>query len=142
VRHALAWLILFWLWLLLVGEWNRDQWIAAAVAATVATAIGSVARRHASVDVPLPAAWMRKAWTLPVMVVVDFAILMWALVRRKRGVWVRRPLPGDVSHPALRAWLSVAATYSPNAYVVAIDADDGVVLLHDLVRNRSSESPV
>ena len=37
MRHVLSWLALFWLWMLLAGEWNRQQWIAAAAAATIAS---------------------------------------------------------------------------------------------------------
>lgn len=142
MRHALGWLSLFWLWILLVGEWNRDQWIAAAIAATVGTAIAEAARRFAGVELRPPTSWMSRAWKLPATVVVDFAIVMWALPQRRRGVWVRRAIPGDVAFPARRAWLTIAATYSPNAYVVDIDASEGVVLVHDLVRRRDSESPV
>ena len=130
--------LLIWLWLLLVGQWNLRQWIAAAVAATVATAIGSVAFRAAGIDVRLPPAWVLKAWSVPPMVVVDFGILMWALVRRPRGVFVERPLE-DASESA-RAWATVVSGFSPNAYVVEIGG--GRAVLHDLVRNRASESPL
>jgi len=79
-------------------------------------------------------------------VLVDFGILMWALVRcalRReivRGEFVRRPFRADDA--GVRAWVGILATYSPNAYVVGFDAEREVALVHDLVRNRSSESPV
>jgi hypothetical protein len=136
--HALAWIVLFWLWLLLVGQWNLREWIAATVAATVATAIGAVAVKAAGVDARVPLNRIAKAWGVPAMVVVDFGILMWALLRRSRGVFVERPFPDEGD--GVRAWASIAATYSPNAYVLEIG--DGRAVLHDLVRNRSSESPI
>lgn len=142
IRFATVWLALFWLWLLLVGQWDLREWIAAAVAATAAAALSEVAVRAAGVDVDVPLRWLAKAWSVPAMVVVDFGILVWALGRRRKGTFVRRPLPGDVSSPAVRAWLAIAATYSPNAYVVDVDAESGEVLVHDLVRNRASESPL
>jgi hypothetical protein len=37
---------------------------------------------------------------------------------------------------------AVVATYSPNAYVVDVDLDRNVALMHDLVRNRASEEPL
>ena len=79
------------------------------------------------------------------MVFVDFGILMWALVRSAhgrevRGEFVRRPF--RVDDAGVRAWVGLAATYSPNAYVVGFDTDGETALVHDLVRNRSSESPV
>jgi multisubunit Na+/H+ antiporter MnhE subunit len=140
VRHVLfwlaGWLALFWLWLLLAGDWNRTEWIAAAAAATIASFFG---RRWAACRVT-------KAWSVPVMVIADFGILMWALVRSAlrrevvRGEFVRRPF--DADDAGVRAWVGLAATYSPNAYVVGFDAEREVALVHDLVRNRSSESPV
>jgi len=138
VRHAVAWAALFWLWLLFVGQWNLRQWIAAAVAATVATAIGVVGVRAAGIDVRVPAAWVVKAWNVPAMVVVDFGILMWALVRRPRGVFVERPFEDEGD--SVRAWAMVVSGFSANAYVVEIG--EGRAVLHDLVRNRASESPL
>jgi hypothetical protein len=138
VRHAVAWAALFWLWLLFVGQWNLRQWIAAAVAATIATAIGSVAVRAAGIDLRVPPAWIVKAWSVPAMVAVDFGILMWALVRRPRGVFVERPFEDEGD--SVRAWATVVSGFSPNAYVVEIG--EGRVVLHDLIRNRASESPI
>ena len=138
MRHVAAWAALFWLWLLFVGQWNLRQWIAAAVAATLTTAIGSVAVRAAGIDVRLPPAWVLKAWSVPVMVFVDFGILMWALVRRPRGVFVERPYAEEGE--SARAWATVVSGLSPNAYVVEIG--EGRAVLHDLVRNRASESPL
>ena len=40
-----------------------------------------------------------------------------------------------------RAWTALAASFSPNAYVVDIEPETESVLLHDLVPRRSSESP-
>jgi multisubunit Na+/H+ antiporter MnhE subunit len=140
VKHVLprlaGWLALFWLWMLLAGDWNRTELTAAAAAATVA-----------SLFVRLPPRFrVSNAWNVPVMVFVDFAILMWALVRSAlrreivRGEFVRRPF--RVDDAGARAWIGIAAGYSPNAYVVGFDIDGEVALLHDLVRNRSSERPV
>ena len=38
------WSVLFWLWFLLVGEWNRQELVAAALAATVAATLAEFAR--------------------------------------------------------------------------------------------------
>ena len=147
MRHVLpwlaGWLAFFWLWQLLAGEWNHIEWIAGAAAATVAATVGEVARTVAGLQVRVRPFWIARAWSIPLMVVADFGILMWALARRRRGEWVRRPLPPEFARDASgRAWLALAATYSPNAYVVDVDEAAGVGLLHDLVRHRSSESPV
>jgi multisubunit Na+/H+ antiporter MnhE subunit len=136
VRLVVTWLALFWLWLLLAGEWNEQELIAAAGAATVASLF---VRRWTAARVARP-------WGVPAAIVVDFGVLMWALVRSLvrrevvRGEFVRRPV--QVEGDGARAWLGLLATYSPNAYIVGFDRTRQVVLLHDLVRRRPSERPV
>jgi hypothetical protein len=147
-----AWFVaLFWIWMLLVGDWNRIEWIAGACVATVAATIAEPIRRSAHV-VPLipPDVVRRSALVLP-MVLVDFGILAVELARSlatrevTRGRYVTRAIdPGPKTTPggaAKRAWTVLLAGYSPNAYVVDIDVERQTVLLHDLVPRRSSEEP-
>jgi len=140
VRHVLprlaSWIALFWFWLLIVGEWNGEQLVAAAVAASVGSAFGLY--------------WsfspVRGAWSVPIAIVVDFALIMWALVRSAlrreivRGAFVRRRCQIDGADA--RAWIGLVASYSPNAYPVGFDTDRDVVLMHDLIRRRASERPL
>lgn len=144
------WVALFWLWLLLVGEWNRTEWIAAACAATVAATFGEIARTRAGVQARVPLVWVAKAWNVPLMVFVDFGIVVWALVRSVarrevvRGTFRSHEFPAGGDDPAsqgVRAWAAVTATFSPNAYVVEIEQERQLVLLHDLVPFRESEKP-
>ena len=44
VAWAVWWVALFFLWLLLVGQWNREQVVAAAIAATIAGGAAEFAR--------------------------------------------------------------------------------------------------
>lgn len=153
-RYAAAWLLwwtaCFWLWFLLVGEWNRIEIVAAACAATVAATIGEVARRRSGMRARVPLRWLRRGASVPLLVVVDFGVIIWALVvsvaRREvvRGVFHSHSFPAGGDDPAsvgTRAWVELAATYSPNAYVVEIEPERQLVLLHDLVPWRQSESP-
>jgi hypothetical protein len=83
---------------------------------------------------------------VPQQIVVDFGIITVALVR---SVFRRRVVRGEYrAHrfPAgkgqsVRAWTTWAAQFSPNAYVIEIDAERELVLVHDLVPNRASEEP-
>jgi hypothetical protein len=142
------WLGLFWLWLLLVGQWNREELVAAALAATVAASLAEVARARTGFSARLPLRSLADIPQLLAMVVVDFGIVVWALfasaVRREvvRGSFHARELSRreDANGAGPRAWVALAASYSPNAYVVDVEAD-GTVLLHDLVPNERSESP-
>jgi hypothetical protein len=150
-RWAVWWVALFWLWLLLVGAWNREQVVAAAIAATPAASLAEFARARTELGAPLP--WRVLAAVPPAlgMVLVDFGIVMWALVagiaRRRivRGGFVSRELPGGswlTRGTGSRAWTVLVASYSPNAYVVDVDPAARRVLLHDLIRYRRSEEPV
>jgi len=134
--------VLFWFWLLLVGEWDREELVAAAIAAVVAAALAAAAQQAAGLTPTIGRRALARAASVPLDVFVDFGIVVWALVRsvaRGRAVrgsfHVRRPAPED---PAWAMWL---ATISPNAYVVDIDTAADTVLVHDLVTRRASEEP-
>lgn len=144
---AAWWLPLFWLWLLLVGEWNREELVAAALAAAVAATLAELARVRTGFAARVP---VRGVADLPQalgMVFVDFGILVRALVvsaaRRRvvRGEFVARE-SAVAQNVGPRAWAVLLSSYSPNAYVVDLDPKTRRVLLHDLVPNRASEEPV
>jgi hypothetical protein len=151
VKHVVAWLgwwlVLFWLWMLLAGDWNHIQWIAAASAAAVGATIGEIARSRAGVAPRIPLRWTARAWSVPHQIVVDFGILtlaLWrSLLQRKvvRGEYRAHHFPAREGAGA-RAWATWAAQFSPNAYVIEIDEERELVLVHDLVPNRPSEEPV
>jgi hypothetical protein len=155
VKHVLAWLV-WWLafsglWLLLVGRWNREQVVAAAIAGAVAGAAAEFGRSRTGFSAPLPLRVLAAAPSALGMVVVDFGILTWALLagiaRRRivRGKLVSRERPRGswvTQGPGPRAWTALVASFSPNAYVVDVDPEARRVLLHDLVQYGRSEDPV
>ncbi len=143
------WIALFWLWLLLVGQWNREQVVAAAIAATIAASLAELARMRTGFSARIPLSGVADLPQVLGMVVVDFGILAWALVA---SVGRRRVVRGELYSRELthrsradgvgpRAWTTLVASYSPNAYVLDIDPETRRVLLHDLVRRRASEKP-
>jgi hypothetical protein len=146
VRHLRAWLsffvVLWWLWMLLVGEWNHYEWIAATAAAAVAATIGEVARTSAKVHAHVPLSTLRTGWSALLVVFSDFAIVMWALFTGARGTFRRHRSPADGDEPeavGVRVWTNLLADYSPNAYVISLEEREA--LLHDLVPRRKSEEP-
>jgi len=140
------WIALFLLWLLVAGEWNRVELLAAACAATLGASIAEGVRAFTGVKVQIPLRDIASAWTVPLMVFVDFGIVVGALLRsgfrreRVGGRFVVRDLNMGTDFGS-RAWLTYAATVSPNAYVVDVDDEQRAVLLHDLVPYRKSEEP-
>jgi hypothetical protein len=154
-RRAVAWLawwfLCFWLWLVYVGEWNRYAWVSGAVAASIGATAALVVHHLGLLRFRPAARPFLGAWRVPVQVVVDFGILVAALwrvlvLRREvRGVFRAKRVVAGGDDPAAsfrRAWKVVAATYSPNAYVVDVDPERDTVLLHDLVSHEPSERPL
>jgi hypothetical protein len=137
--------------MLLVGDWNRIEWIAGACAAAVAAVIAERCRRATGVHPRVPLERLRAAAATPLIVFADFGIVTYALFRSLatrrvvRGRYLARPFEaGAKTTPAgaaFRAWTTLLAGYSPNAYVVDIDAERDLVLVHDLVPWRRSEEP-
>jgi hypothetical protein len=152
--HGAAWVLwwipLFWLWLLLAGDWNRIEWIAAASAAAVAATLAELGRSAAGITFRVPVRQIGASWNVLPMVLVDFGIVMWALFasiargRVVRGTFRVHEFEAHGETPfgaSLRAWTTIAAGYSPNAFVVDIDPDRNLVLVHDLVPFTRSEEP-
>ena len=142
-RHVLAWVLwwiaLFWLWMLLVGEWNRIEWVAVVVIAVT------------GLELRVPLDVLRAAWTTPFLIFVDFGLLTYALLRSLatgrvvRGTFRANRFPARGDDPEAvgrRALVTLLATYSPNAYVVDVSRTHNTVLVHDLVPFRQSEKPV
>jgi hypothetical protein len=155
VKHVLPWLAwwltLFWLWMLLVGEWNRVELVAAAIAASIAATIGEFARTRTGFAARLSARDLSVVPKTVGMVFVDFGILVWALLvsvaRRRvvRGRVISRQAsrPGAVTRGVgPRAWTVLVASYSPNSYPLDLDPETQQVLVHDLVPHRASEEPL
>jgi hypothetical protein len=134
-----------------VGTWDRIDAAAGAAVAVVAATIAERARRAAGVHPRVAVPVLRGSAMVPIVVFADFAIVTYALAlslaRRRvvRGRFIARDSPaGAKTTPAgtaQRAWTVLLAGYSANAYVVDIDADENVVLVHDLVPWRRSEEP-
>jgi hypothetical protein len=153
VRAWLPWALwfvaFFWLWMFLVADWNRIEWIAGGCVALVAATAVELIRRSTRIRLLVPFDVVRGSALVLPMVFVDFGILLYVLLRSfvtrdvVHGSYVTRspsrpPTPRGV---ARRAWTVLLAGYSPNAYVVDIDEETGAVLLHDLVPDRRSEEP-
>ncbi|HEX3329612.1 MAG TPA: hypothetical protein VHS27_06805 [Gaiellales bacterium] len=145
------WVGCFWLWMLHVGQWDRIDAAAGAATAVVAATIAERARRAAKVHPRVALGPFKRSLTMPLIVFADFAVVTYALAvsiaRRRvvRGRYLARDFrAGPKTTPegaAHRAWTVLLAGYSPNAYVIDIDPDENVVLIHDLVPWRRSEEP-
>jgi hypothetical protein len=142
VKHAAPFLLfvvaLWWLWQLLTGEWNHDEWIAGAAAAVVAALLTELAVARTEGRAPIPLGVLKGVPSALGMVVVDFAIVMGALLRRRPGV-MRRTRFEHADLESFRAWTAIVGDWSPNAYIV--DITDGVTTSHHLVEHDPSQRP-
>jgi len=146
VAGVVVWFAAFWwLWMLLVGEWNHVEWIAATVAASVATAIFELMRSRVNAVARVPFAWVRTAAAVPHQIFLDFGIITLTLLRpRATGVYRAHPFAAttdEADDVGARAWADWVANFSPNAVALDIDREQGLSLVHDLVPNRASEKP-
>lgn len=145
------WLALFWLWLLLVGDWNRIEVIGAACGAAIVATLAEIVRAAARQQLSVPLERLRASASVLPIVFADFGIVMWVLLcsvaqrRVARGAFITRSFDAGPktteSGRARRAWTVWLAGFSPNAYVLEIDEERDTVLLHDLVPWRRSEEP-
>lgn len=154
MRHLRGWLIawvaLFWLWLLFSGDWNRIEVIAAACAATIGATLAEAARSAAGVRARVPLGLAGPVLRAVLQVIPDFGFLVWALalsVARGevvRGKTTRRAFhavgddAGALGERAVTLW---AANFSPNAIAIDIDRDRHESIVHDLIPHRASERP-
>jgi len=136
--------------MLLVGEWNHYEWIAASAAATVSATIGELARSSARVSALIPLRVAAGSWSVLHQMFVDMGIITWALVRSGvrreivRGEFRAHPFEAggdDRRSIGMRAWTGWAANFTPNAIAIDIDKERNLSLVHDLIPNRNSEKP-
>jgi hypothetical protein len=131
------WVVLFPLWLLYEGEWDASEVIAGSAAAAIGATAATVAVETALLRHRFELAVLARAAKVPWSVVREFGIVTWFLIRRPRGggQFQRFEFPTGGDDPrgrARRAFTIIAATYSPNSYVV--DVGDGSLVAHTLKR--------
>lgn len=152
VLAAVAWFsALAWVFMMFVADWTAVNWVAAGALGALATGLTVPLVASGTFSFRFRVAWATALPSVAKQIFVDFWILTVTLcrsiARRRRsvGLFVARadfPVGGrDARGTAWRAFVSVASTWSPNSYVIDLNAETGNRLSHDLVPNRSSESP-
>lgn len=132
------------LWLLVVGTVAQEELIAAAAAAAVGATAGHVARRLGVLRVRLDANLAARLWRPLLRVLPEFVEVLWALGRRRGGVFRTLEFPtggerrGDYGR---RAFVGYAGSLAPARLVVDVDAESGTVLVHDLGGSGSADLP-
>jgi multisubunit Na+/H+ antiporter MnhE subunit len=144
-------IVLFLLWLVLVGTVTSLELYAGAVAAAIGAVAVELVRSRGLLRFRIELRWLADVWRPLVQVVPDFGLVVLALVR----TIARRELPSDayvaldldgaggrVRSAGWRAVAGVAGSVAPNTVVVDVDGRRGSMLVHKLVPERGPSSPL
>jgi multisubunit Na+/H+ antiporter MnhE subunit len=151
VKFWLAWYVpLFGLWLVFVDTLAVAELVVGAIAAALAASAADLVREQDLVRFRMRIRWLRGAWSLPRLVVVDSWLLAVALLRELRrpgsvqGLFRVLPFPvdeDDATAAARSAIVASLASVAGNTYVVGVERSEGCVLIHQLVRRSGDEIP-
>ena len=142
--------VLVVVWMLFVGQWTVTNWVAGALVAVVGAGCALLVIERGLLDYTFRRRWLATLPSVGRQILVDLWIITRELAvcvvtgRHTRGRFVGRPLDTGGDTPlgaSWRAFVSLTATWSPNAYVVDVDRERNQRLVHDLVVDRASERP-
>jgi multisubunit Na+/H+ antiporter MnhE subunit len=136
------WIILTGLWIPLAFDVMVPELVAGMVAAAAGATLATAVRAQRLISFRPRLRWALRLWRLPSQVVLDTGILIAVLWRR---LVMRQPVSGSfraipfravAENPEADARRALAATIgsiAPNTYVVDIDEDSELILVHQLV---------
>jgi multisubunit Na+/H+ antiporter MnhE subunit len=129
------------LWLWLDDTLVVPELVTGAVCAAIAATVAQFVLAGAGPRIRLRWSWLRFAWRPLVTVVPDIGVLIRVLVlsltgRRRRSRFVAFEFDAGTARSGYdtgrRALAKAAGSFSPNSYVVGIDADRDLILVHQL----------
>jgi hypothetical protein len=145
-RRVVGWLasfaVLNVLWLVFISAWVVEEEILGLVASAIAATASEAVRAQGLTGFRPRARWLLQVRVLPARSVTESVGVLGALVRQLAG---KRPVRGrfrlvEVTLPddpdeaaAKRALLTAGESFAPNAYVLAIDPEESLMLVHELV---------
>jgi hypothetical protein len=149
VRAWLVWFVALNLaWFVLIDKLVlAEQVLGLCASALAATAAVALARQRLFRFRPR-GEWILPAWRLPWQTLVETGWVLGALARQlaggpaRRGSFRRIPvsLPADESEAATkRALLTAGRSFPPNAFVLEIDVDRELMIVHELINPERRE---
>ena len=139
----LAWFaVLNVLWLVLISAWVIEEELLGLVGSAVGASAAAAIHAQGIVGLKLRPRWLLGVLKLPGPTITESAFVLGALARKLtgrgkvRGAFRTVPveLPSDPGESATRrAMLIAGESFSPNGYVLGIDEERGLMLVHDLV---------
>ena len=142
---------LFLVWLAIDDNVAQPELFTGVAVALLALGLAIIVGRSSTVHPRVRLSMLKGVPRLPFSVLVDTArvvsAVLRALVRRSGSVGRLRAVryrassdrPDDVARRVLSAW---AGSIAPNAYVIGIDPEQEVLLVHELARGRRPVDPL
>jgi multisubunit Na+/H+ antiporter MnhE subunit len=137
-----SWVLLCILWFLYIDQVNWPEILASMLAAGIAALLWESLRVAGLLRFPPSLSWFRGLWLLPGWAVRDTGKVFLALFRL---LFARQPFQGAIQEvpfgwvgdegrdEAQRAFLTAAMSFAPNTYVIGIDREKRVMVVHQLV---------
>jgi multisubunit Na+/H+ antiporter MnhE subunit len=142
--------LLFLLWLVLVGTVTPLELYAGACAAAIGATAAELVRSRGLLGLRVELRWLVSARRPLGQIFPDFGLLALALLRtiaRRRpppDAYVAIDLSGSAADPRSAGWRAVAAaagSLAPNTVVVDVDRERALMLVHKLVPERGPARP-
>jgi multisubunit Na+/H+ antiporter MnhE subunit len=143
VAGWLAWFaVLNVLWLVFISAWVVEEEILGLFASAIAATAAEAVREQGLVGFRPRARWLWQVRLLPARTVRETVGVLGALALQLAG---KRPVRGrfrlvEVTMPddpdeaaAKRALMTAGESFAPNGYVLAIDPEERLMLVHELV---------
>lgn len=136
------WVVMMSLWVAIDDSFAFDELLAGAGAAAIAALVAQAACHLAGLRFRIRASWLLPALRLPGQVVVDTGAVYLALWRKLSrgedppGGFAEVPVDPGEDGPAgmLRRTLIIGGrSFTPNAFVLGVDAERRVMVVHRLV---------
>ena len=144
IKFWIAWYVpLVGLWLAFVSTLDRDELLLGLLAAALGATAQELVNAQDLVRFRLEPRWLRDLWRLPGQALRDtwrFTVILWRQLLRGQAVsgsfhtLPYQAAPEDEARAnARKALITAAVSVTPNAYVVGIEGDDGLILVHQLL---------
>jgi multisubunit Na+/H+ antiporter MnhE subunit len=152
LKFWIAWYVpLVGLWLAFTSTLDAHELLLGLVAAAVGATAQEVVNAQDLVRFRLRPRWLADLRLLPRQVLADcwpLAVVLWRRLARGQavaGTFRTVPFPvvdqDDATENARKALVTAAVSVTPNTYVVGIEGEEGVMLIHQLVPDDGSPVP-
>ncbi|HEY2957128.1 MAG TPA: hypothetical protein VGM21_02805 [Actinomycetota bacterium] len=150
IKFWIAWYVpLVGLWLAFVSTLDRNEVLLGLLAAALGATAQELVNAQDLVRFRLEPRWLCGLWRLGGLALSDtwrLTVVLWRQLLRGQAVHgsfrtlpYQAPPEDEARANARKALLTAAVSVTPNTYVVGIEGDDGLILVHQLL---PAEEPI